>query len=94
MDLNGQRSFAEVMSYLFPNCLMCMSAFVDPKKWFARQKGRTCPKPGDISWTTKKQDSSRDVLFAHILSYSYGPLPVISTYNTIYGIYIPIYNQL
>jgi hypothetical protein len=26
--------------------------------------------------------------------YSYGPLPVISTYNPIYRIYNPIYNQL
>ena len=26
--------------------------------------------------------------------YSYGPLPVISTYNPIYRMYIPLYNQL
>ena len=26
--------------------------------------------------------------------YSYGPLPVISTYNPIYRMYNPIYNQL
>ena len=26
--------------------------------------------------------------------YSYGPLPVISTYNSIYRLYNPIYNQL
>ena len=27
-------------------------------------------------------------------NYSYGPLPVISTYNPIYRMYNPIYNQL
>ena len=26
--------------------------------------------------------------------YSYGPLPVISTYNPIYNMYNPTYNQL
>jgi len=29
----------------------------------------------------------------NIHSYSYGPLPVISTYNPIYRLYNPIYNQ-
>ena len=29
-----------------------------------------------------------------IVLYSYGPLPVISTYNPIYRMYNPIYNQL
>ena len=29
-----------------------------------------------------------------LYQYSYGPLPVISTYNPIYRMYNPIYNQL
>ena len=33
-------------------------------------------------------------IFKAALSYSFGPLPVISTYNPIYRMYNPIYNQL
>ena len=33
-------------------------------------------------------------IFKAALSYSYGPLPVISTSNPIYRMYNPIYNQL
>ena len=33
-------------------------------------------------------------IYIYSIYYSFGPLPVISTYNPIYGIYNPIYSQL
>ena len=54
------------------------------------------PKPSAGGWASEIR-STTDVGWERnpwTKSCSYGPLPVISTYNPIYRIYNPIYNQL
>ena len=50
--------------------------------------------PGEFLVTVKEMAKLVNRTTTTRVYYSYGPLPVISTYNPIYRMYNPIYNQL